>query len=357
MCCNPVCAVNCGAFTGFLQFVLAAAILLVGTKLNPLGEKCPFGEEDTFAGSLCDTINTLGLVSIASALILSVSQGLLLTLCGAGAGLAEVLGRTVIAAAWLATAILSTVFGAKAAGKSHTDDPNWMLATIIMCWIMFLLSLAMAITAAVRLALCCCIPAAVVATGACCCPEQSCLALCCEALCIMWLYNMFCGRKRTGNRTSGYYAPAPRHWKQQQQQHTEPCHHDHHHPPDPHREPFLHQAPPPVAAPITGVGAAGRYPVIAAGSGTFVTQVPSLPGWQQHQALPPPAGYMYAPFASSSSMSAPPYPQVAVGMPVPAQYQHAGQYTPPSTIEANLVLTGYEHAAPSAPPAPNNKKV
>ena len=150
----------------------------MGTKLDPYGDgTCPFGKHDTMGASLCSTINTLGIITIGSALILSVSQartktvtymqpceepissclmssllsptqGLLLLTCGAGAAVAELIGRLLLSAAWLATAILATVFGAKAGAGAHSKGgsdghPDWLLSTIMMCWAMFLLSLAM----------------------------------------------------------------------------------------------------------------------------------------------------------------------------------------------------------------------
>ena len=40
-------------------------------------------------------------------------QGLLLLTCGMGAALAELIGRVLLSAAWLVTAILATVYGSK----------------------------------------------------------------------------------------------------------------------------------------------------------------------------------------------------------------------------------------------------
>ena len=82
-------------------------------------------------------------------------QGLLLLTCGAGAAVAELIGRLILSAAWLATAILATVFGAKAGAGAHSKGgsdghPDWLLSTIMMCWAMFLLSLAMVGGAGIR---------------------------------------------------------------------------------------------------------------------------------------------------------------------------------------------------------------
>ena len=57
------------------QFALACTVLLVGNKLETQSHGiCPFGEPGSFGGGLCEAINWLGMLTIVSALILSVAQ-------------------------------------------------------------------------------------------------------------------------------------------------------------------------------------------------------------------------------------------------------------------------------------------
>ncbi|KAG1673741.1 hypothetical protein FOA52_002310 [Chlamydomonas sp. UWO 241] len=195
------------SITGFFQCGLSLALLALGsnslvghdgTCMISAGARGGDGGAD-----ICAAVTALALLSLFSALILSVTQGLLTITCGAGSMVLEVVGRAVLAVAWLVLAVVITVLGAKAI---HHKGDRHAIGTAIGCaWAMVLTSIAMLVVHAVQAATCCCCAPCWRVGG----QNRPSTAMWAEVLCLAWLYHMLTGKPTTTQYPAGYYAPVP----------------------------------------------------------------------------------------------------------------------------------------------------
>lgn len=333
MCCSRPC---CLAFSGFAQFVGCVLLLvLASTSLSDDQGRCVLTVGSRGESALCAVIETLGLITIFAALVLSVLQGLVASLCGPASVLCvEMFGRSAIAVSWLVVSVLASIFGAGAL-RHHEASPGAIAVVVATCWVLFVFSLLMA-AADVAVAACCC-------AYCCCSPGNDMLWTISQLLCLTWLVEKITGRPRP---CPGHHHPYP--------YAGPPGAYSHYPPGGPGvHEPLLghdaHTAPPVMypAAPGRPVAPPGPY------------GPPQPPVYYTHS--------MYAPFAAEGVPVAPtaPYAPSAPSASYPAIYPTSAEGgAPSSSSEAQQrypnMLPEQQHqipqpnkgGAPSAPPMP-----
>lgn len=307
--------------------------MFLATGANSLHSEgqCVLGRSER-ALSMCSNIVTLAAISVFSGLILSVTQGMLSVLCGScgGCSCVELVGRGLVAAAWLITAILTTILGAKD-GK-RADSSGWCYTTVALCWVMLLLSIAMVIAAIVRMAANTCNPAL---------GQGSCLVFCAEILCLTWLVK----RIAEGSASSqGYtlYTPMPGGPGQERPGRSRNSvsasqYHEH----------LMHaHVPVTVVHPVSEPFSSASFFGMPTASDNIPTAPPLYPSFRPTMTSPFGQGGQAVGVPVAPTPQQPQYPNIYPSL----QQQQQQQYPPPMPISEN------SKDEPSAPPIPTGKR-